>query len=75
MASAQLDKIPQCALGCAISSIGTSGCAQTDIHCICQASSFLTSILTCIKGACSEADVEQTLEAANALCEQASLLA
>ncbi|KAK6343861.1 hypothetical protein TWF696_007516 [Orbilia brochopaga] len=73
LAAAQLDQIPTCALGCAISSIGSSGCAQTDIACICSASSFLTGILDCIQGACTDAEVDQTLKAAQVLCAQAGV--
>ncbi|KAF3911140.1 hypothetical protein AA313_de0207731 [Arthrobotrys entomopaga] len=75
LASAQLDKLPTCALTCAISSIGTSGCAQTDIACICKASSFLTGILSCIQapGGCTPAEVDQTVQAASVLCAQAGV--
>jgi hypothetical protein len=73
IASAQLNQIPTCALSCAISSIGGSGCAQTDIACICSASSFLTGILSCIQGSCSPAEIQQTLAAAQVLCADAGV--
>lgn len=73
LAVAQLDQIPTCALSCAITSIGSSGCAQTDIACICSASSFLTGILTCIQGSCTAAEIEQTLGAAQVLCAGAGV--
>ncbi|KAK6532050.1 hypothetical protein TWF694_003213 [Orbilia ellipsospora] len=75
LAAAQLDKLPTCALTCAIGSISTSGCAQTDIACICKASSFLTGILTCIQapGGCTPAQVDQTVQAASVLCAQAGV--
>lgn len=73
LAAAQLDQIPTCALSCAITSIGSSGCQQTDISCICQASTFLTGILSCIQGSCSEAEIGQTLRAAQVLCAQAGV--
>lgn len=73
LAAAQLDQIPVCALSCAITSIGSSGCAQTDIACICQAQTFLTGILSCIQGSCSEAEIQQTLTAAQGLCASAGV--
>lgn len=73
LAAAQLDQIPTCALSCAITSIGSSGCGQTEIACICQASSFLTGILSCIQGTCTPAEIEQTLGAAQVLCAQAGV--
>ncbi|KAF3940832.1 hypothetical protein ABW19_dt0204409 [Dactylella cylindrospora] len=73
LAAAQLDALPTCSLTCAISAIGTSGCAQTDIACICSASTFLTGIYTCIQGACTPAEIEQTLGAAQVLCASAGV--
>ncbi|KAK6516176.1 hypothetical protein TWF506_006088 [Arthrobotrys conoides] len=73
LAAAQLDKIPTCALTCAITSLSGTGCAQTDIACICKASSFLSGILTCIQGSCNEEQIKQTLEAAQVLCAGAGV--
>ncbi|EPS36491.1 hypothetical protein H072_10042 [Dactylellina haptotyla CBS 200.50] len=73
LAAAQLDQIPTCALTCAISSIGASGCAQTDIACVCSASSFLSGILTCIQGTCTAAEIQKTLGAAQVLCAGAGV--
>jgi len=73
LAAAQLDQIPTCALSCAITSIGASGCPQTDIACICQAAPFLSGILSCIQGACSASEIEQTLKAAQGLCLSAGV--
>ncbi|KAF3157894.1 hypothetical protein TWF225_001812 [Orbilia oligospora] len=73
LAAAQLDQIPTCALTCAITSLGSTGCSQTDIACICKASSFLTGILSCIQGSCTPAEIEQTLGAAQGLCASAGV--
>ncbi|KAK6357667.1 hypothetical protein TWF718_001974 [Orbilia javanica] len=73
LAAAQLDKIPTCALTCAITAIGSSGCGQTDIACICSANTFLTGILSCIEGTCTPAEIEQTLGAAQVLCANAGV--
>jgi len=69
LATAQLSNIPSCALSCAISSIGSSGCSETDIKCVCQAKSFITSITTCVQGACTPAELQQTMTAAQGLCQ------
>ncbi|KAJ6260036.1 hypothetical protein Dda_5682 [Drechslerella dactyloides] len=73
LAAAQLDKLPTCALSCAISSIGSSGCSQTDIACVCSASSFLSGIQTCIEGSCTAQEIKQTLDAAQVLCAGAGV--
>ncbi|RVD80203.1 uncharacterized protein DFL_008108 [Arthrobotrys flagrans] len=73
LAAAQLDQIPTCALTCAITSLSGTGCAQTDIACICEASSFLTGILSCIQGSCNAEEIEQTLGAAQVLCASAGV--
>ncbi|KAK6535891.1 hypothetical protein TWF281_000142 [Arthrobotrys megalospora] len=73
LAAAQIDKIPTCALTCAITSLSGTECLQTDIACICRASSFLSGILTCIQGSCDEAQIKQTLEAAQVLCAGAGV--
>lgn len=73
LAAAQLSAIPQCALTCAISSIGASGCSETDIKCICSASAFLTSITSCVQGSCTAAELAQTLKAAQGLCSSAGV--
>ncbi|KAF3916514.1 hypothetical protein ABW20_dc0101378 [Dactylellina cionopaga] len=75
LAAAQIDKIPPCALTCAISQIGTSGCGQTDIACICKAQTFLTGIVACISapGACNPAQIDQTVKAAQVLCASAGV--
>ncbi|KAK6508897.1 hypothetical protein TWF481_003665 [Arthrobotrys musiformis] len=73
LAAAQLDQIPTCALTCAITALGSTGCSQTDIACICQASSFLTGILGCIQGTCTPSEIEQTLGAAQVLCAGAGV--
>jgi hypothetical protein len=68
--SAQLDQIPPCALTCAISSLGSTGCGQTDIACICKSSSFITGLTPCVQASCSAADFEKTIKAATVLCAQ-----
>ncbi|KAK6529040.1 hypothetical protein TWF694_004260 [Orbilia ellipsospora] len=65
--------IPQCALSCALGSLGSTGCGQTDFACICKASAFIEGLVPCVKGACSPADYEKTLTAAQGLCQQAGV--
>jgi hypothetical protein len=69
----QLDQIPSCALSCALSSLGSTGCAQTDFACICKANSFITALVPCVQGACSAAEYENTVKAAQGLCSAAGV--
>ncbi|EWC43952.1 hypothetical protein DRE_01304 [Drechslerella stenobrocha 248] len=75
LATAQLDRLPTCALSCAISSIGESGCSPTDIACVCSAASFQAGILTCIQrpGGCNAQEIQDTVAAAGVLCAQAGV--
>lgn len=65
----QIDQIPQCALQCALGQITSTGCAsQTDFKCICEASSFVAGLVPCVQKACTAAEYEQTVKAAQGLC-------
>ncbi|KAI1614145.1 hypothetical protein EDD36DRAFT_435297 [Exophiala viscosa] len=55
-ASQDLSGLPSCAVNCAVGAIGTTGCALTDVHCICSATTFLSGVETCIQGACNATD-------------------
>jgi len=65
---AQIAGLPTCAESCALNAISSTGCAVTDFHCICTASSFLAGVESCISTACSAADQEATLQYAEQLC-------
>ncbi len=41
----------------AVKALGSSGCAETDIKCICDSSSFLNSLLVAVESDCSKSDV------------------
>ncbi|KAJ6262455.1 GPI anchored CFEM domain protein [Drechslerella dactyloides] len=70
----QIAGIPQCALTCALSSLGSTGCTDaSDFGCICKASSFIESLIPCVKGACSPADFQGTVEGAQKLCSGAGV--
>ncbi|KAK6340721.1 hypothetical protein TWF696_009045 [Orbilia brochopaga] len=69
----QLEDIPQCALGCAVSSLGSSGCPTSDIACICKAEKFVESLIPCVQGACDAAQFEATKEGAKKLCKSAGV--
>ncbi|KAF3941174.1 hypothetical protein ABW19_dt0209367 [Dactylella cylindrospora] len=62
---------PTCALDltCVFTAIGTSGCARTDIACICESSGFIENIITCATTVCSGSELEDTLQAVGNLCE------
>ncbi|KAF3922258.1 hypothetical protein ABW20_dc0103439 [Dactylellina cionopaga] len=68
IAHAQLDQIPTCALVCAITIIGSSGCNQTDAACICTAIPFLIEVELCMRTACTIAEYAQTVAAAAVFC-------
>ncbi|KAK6500812.1 hypothetical protein TWF506_003575 [Arthrobotrys conoides] len=72
-AVAQLDQIPTCALSCAITSLGATGCPQTDFACICQSTEFISGLAPCIQSSCTQEDRDQTLRAAQLLCANAGI--
>lgn len=69
----QLDQIPQCALSCALGSLQSTGCQTTDFACICQANAFVSSLVPCVQGGCSQAEFDATVEAARSLCDSAGV--
>jgi len=73
LVSAQLESIPPCALGCAINSLGGTGCAQTDIACICSATAFLEALTPCVQTSCTPEEFAATIEAARQLCAAAGV--
>jgi len=73
LVSAQLENFPTCALGCAISSLPSTGCGQTDIACICGASAFLAGLTPCVQAQCTPQEFQTTIEAARQLCLSAGV--
>jgi len=73
LVSAQLSALPTCAVTCAITSLGSTGCAETDVACICKATAFITALTPCVQAACSAADLQKTIAAAEGLCAQAGV--
>lgn len=69
----QIDKIPPCALQCAIGQITSTGCAQTDFACICSASAFVAGLVPCVQAACTPAQFDDTVKAAQGLCSAAGV--
>ncbi|KAK4937071.1 hypothetical protein LTR10_022194 [Elasticomyces elasticus] len=67
-ASQDLSGLPSCAVNCAVGAIGTTGCALTDVHCICTATTFLSGVETCIQGACNATDQQATIQFAEQFC-------
>jgi hypothetical protein len=41
---------------CALNAIGATGCAATDAACVCSATTFLSSVQSCISTACNATD-------------------
>lgn len=69
----QLDQIPQCALQCALGSLQSTGCETTDFACICTASAFVNGLVPCVQDACTDAEFDRTLQAAQGLCSAAGV--
>ncbi|KIW12384.1 hypothetical protein PV08_09661 [Exophiala spinifera] len=72
-ATQDLSSLPPCALTCATGAIGSTGCALTDVKCICTATTFLSGVETCIQGACDQADQQATLQFAVQFCASANV--
>ncbi|KAK7903674.1 hypothetical protein LTR67_001694 [Exophiala xenobiotica] len=72
-AAQDLSSLPSCAVSCATNAIGSTGCALTDAHCICTASTFLSGVESCISTACSPADQQATLQFAVSFCGSAGV--
>jgi len=72
-ASQDLSSLPTCAVSCAVNAIGSTGCAVTDALCICQATSFLSGVQTCISTACNATDQAATLQFALQFCSSAGV--
>lgn len=68
VAAQDLSGLPSCALTPAISALGSTGCALTDVACICKDSSFLMSLETTVEAACDAADLATALQFAKTLC-------
>ncbi|MCJ1480594.1 hypothetical protein MMC06_000749 [Schaereria dolodes] len=68
-ASAQdLSGLPACAETPAVSALGSSGCALTDIKCICEDTSFLDNLAPAVEAVCDASDLQKTLVFAQQLC-------
>ncbi|MCJ1396943.1 hypothetical protein MMC11_000135 [Xylographa trunciseda] len=74
LAAAQnLSGLPSCALTPAISALGSTGCALTDVKCICDNTKFLQSLQTTVEAVCSPADLATALQFAETLCLSAGV--
>ncbi|MCJ1392700.1 hypothetical protein MMC18_005571 [Xylographa bjoerkii] len=73
VAAQDLSGLPSCALTPAISALGSTGCALTDVACICKNTGFLTSLETTVEAACDAADLATALQFAKTLCLSAGV--
>ncbi|MCJ1361051.1 hypothetical protein MMC16_000148 [Acarospora aff. strigata] len=73
VAAQDLASLPACAQAAATSSLGSTGCALTDIKCICNASSYLSSLQQQISSACNAADQASALAFAQQICSSAGV--
>jgi hypothetical protein len=67
LASAQLSNLPSCALNPAISALGSTNCG-TDVKCACSDQSFIDTLAPLIQKACTGAELQQAITAAQGLC-------
>ncbi|MCJ1385895.1 hypothetical protein MMC17_009019 [Xylographa soralifera] len=73
VAAQDLSGLPSCALTPAINSLSSTGCALTDVACICNDSSFLHSLETTVEAVCDQADLAKALQFAQTLCLSAGV--
>jgi len=58
-----------CALTCLTASPSSvTGCSPTDTACLCKNQTFVQTTTACFESSCSGSDLEQSLEAAQAMC-------
>ncbi|MCJ1414469.1 hypothetical protein MMC32_000795 [Xylographa parallela] len=73
VAAQDLSGLPSCALTPAINSLSSTGCALTDVACICNDKSFLMSLETTVEAVCDQADLTKALQFAQTLCLSAGV--
>ncbi|KAI6371841.1 hypothetical protein MCOR25_003869 [Pyricularia grisea] len=67
-----LSQLPECAFSCFKDAIGLSTCVAGNTTCICNDEVVTSSIVTCVRGACSINDQLVTLKVSKDACSQAS---
>ncbi|CAF9912943.1 MAG: hypothetical protein HETSPECPRED_001267 [Heterodermia speciosa] len=68
-----ISDLPECATQAAFSSLTSTGCQISDIGCICKDQSFISSLLPVVEKACSPADLQKTVDFAEAFCKSAGI--
>jgi len=71
--AAQLAGLPTCAETPAIAALGGTGCALTNAQCICDDTSFLSSLQPAVAAACSPSDLTSALQFAYTFCAEAGV--
>ncbi|MCJ1465611.1 hypothetical protein MMC07_004230 [Pseudocyphellaria aurata] len=69
-----LSALPACARNAASAGFAQTGCGLSDIKCICNASSFLTSVQSLIVQQCNAPDQQATIAFAVELCQNAGVV-
>ncbi|SPJ84644.1 uncharacterized protein FTOL_10906 [Fusarium torulosum] len=67
-----LGGLPACAQSCALNAIGGSGCAATDVVCICTSQTFISVYSSCVSTSCNATDAAAATEFGNQFCASAS---
>ncbi|KAH8827461.1 hypothetical protein DL96DRAFT_1250646 [Flagelloscypha sp. PMI_526] len=68
---AQFNDLPDCSLPCVKNAVQSTGCASTDLVCICTFPNFLDGVATCVQSACSTEDQVITIVITRATCTAA----
>ncbi|ESK89696.1 hypothetical protein Moror_16913 [Moniliophthora roreri MCA 2997] len=66
---AQGPPVPVCAQPCLTSAAGSSGCAVTDIQCLCSSSSFVSSVVQCAATVCTPEELASGQQALENTCD------
>ncbi|KAI8664506.1 CFEM domain-containing protein [Fusarium keratoplasticum] len=65
--------LPACAQSCALSILASSGCASTDVACVCKSTVFVAGYTSCVTKACSAEDAAKAEQYGVQLCGSAGV--
>ncbi|KAF5343373.1 hypothetical protein D9758_015624 [Tetrapyrgos nigripes] len=68
LCNAQATSVPDCASGCVQMAANAVGCQVTDTVCLCQASGFISTALTCASGTCQPDDQARSSAVLGEMC-------
>ncbi|KAI8665576.1 hypothetical protein LRP88_03921 [Fusarium phalaenopsidis] len=65
--------LPACAQTCALNILASSGCASTDVACVCKSNVFVEGYTSCVTKACSPEDAAKAEQYGVQLCGSAGV--